>query len=349
MDKHCQIILEEYREALPELQKIHDAALEAVKRLLSDNNMYITALESRVKTEKSLTGKLEFKGHKYATLADITDLVGIRLVSFYTSEVDRLSALVEQAFEIDWPNSVDKRRTLEADRFGYMSVHYVCRLADPDLKDFRFEIQIRTALQHVWATAYHDTGYKTNIEIPREYIRSLNRLAGLLELADQEFDNIIGDITEYRRRVQALISDGNFDDLEINGDTFGNYLAIKPFASLLERIASINKAQIQSADFSRFLQVFPMLGFSTLGDLEKLKKDYADDAFRLALQQLAGTDLDILSENIALNNLCIVYLIKNGGTVESLKQYFDCLFGGLNYNAKRAKRLFEKAQSIHLI
>jgi len=176
MDKHCQIIMEQYHDALPKLHQVKDAALAAVNRIIEDNNYYITALESRVKTEKSLMGKLELKGYKYTTLYDITDLVGIRIVSFYTSEVDRLATLIEQAFEIDWPNSVDKRSALEADRFGYMSVHYVCRLPQPEFKDFRFEIQIRTALQHVWATAYHDTGYKSNIEVPKGMIKYICKL-----------------------------------------------------------------------------------------------------------------------------------------------------------------------------
>ena len=242
LDLHCEMILDEYRELRPMFERMKDVVSAEMGSIMAEHNIHVTGMEGRVKTEKSLTGKLELKGHKYATLSDITDIVGYRIITFYTDEVDKIAALVEKNFDVDWENSVDKRKLLDLDRFGYMSLHYICRL--PEMREYRFEVQMRTALQHVWATAYHDLGYKYDIEIPRETLRNMHRIAGMMELADAELSRIRMEITNYRRHVQALVADGDFDSVPLDGDTFRSYLELKPFDKLASKIASINQAEI---------------------------------------------------------------------------------------------------------
>ena len=187
MDLHCEMILDEYRAQLPVFEKMRDEVERMLNDALQRSGLMVTAVTSRIKTEQSLSGKLALKGAKYASLSDITDILGARIVTFYTDDVDRIAAMVEQLFEIDWQNSVDKRMLHQLDSFGYNSVHYICKLPG---YDYRFELQLRTTLQHAWASINHDTGYKTGVEIPREYLRRINRLAGILEMADDEFSRI---------------------------------------------------------------------------------------------------------------------------------------------------------------
>ena len=111
LDLHCEMILEEYRAALPDFERMKEEVLSLLHQALKRNGMEVTAVEARIKTEESLRGKLSLKGHKYATLSDITDIVGARVVTFYTDDVDRIAAMTEQLFEIDWENSVDKRNS----------------------------------------------------------------------------------------------------------------------------------------------------------------------------------------------------------------------------------------------
>ena len=220
MDLHTELLLEDFRAARPELERLLECVLKSLREALDKNGLIVTAVEGRVKTEESLAGKLALKGQKYATLQDITDLVGARIVTFYTDDVDRIAAMAEQLFEIDWTNSVDKRRLHQLDSFGYNSLHYICRL--PGF-DFRFELQLRTTLQHAWAAINHDIGYKSGVEIPHEYLRRINRLAGILEMADDEFSRIRTEINDYRRRVQQLVQNGKLDDVLLDGDTFRSY------------------------------------------------------------------------------------------------------------------------------
>lgn len=346
LDLHCQMILEEYREMVPEMEKTRKEVIELIKKALSANNLNVTAVEGRVKTEKSLAGKLELKGNKYRTISDITDILGVRVITYYTEDVDKIAAIAENLFEIDWENSVDKRKMHQLNSFGYNSLHYICRLPG---KDFRFELQMRTTLQHMWASMHHDTGYKSDVEIPAEYIRTLNRLAGMLELADDEFSRIRASINDYRRRVQALVVDGQFDDVPLDGDTYRNYLNLGPFDKLNKRIAAINQAEIHNTSLMPFLEVLRAFGFKTLGDIERLIKEEGDDAYQLAVLQIGGTDLDIISSNVAIQDLCIVHVLSNGGGITGLEKLFEMLDGKSEYTRLRAERVWEQASHLRFM
>ena len=343
MDLHCELIMDEYREALPTLEAMQKEVLSMLREALERNGLLVTAIESRIKTPESLAGKLALKGAKYTTLSDITDVLGARIITYYTDDVDRIAAMAEQLFEIDWTNSVDKRLLHQLDSFGYNSLHYICRLPN---YPYRFELQLRTTLQHAWAAINHDTGYKSGVEIPREYLRRMNRLAGLLEMADDEFSRIRTEITDYRRRVQQLVQNGKLDDVLLDGDTFRSYLQIKPLDALNRRIAAINQAEIMDAPLIRYLRVLKELGCKTLGDVSRLIKQYEDDAYRLARYQLGNTDLDIISSSIGLQNICIVCILSKGWGKKGLVQLFDVLNGHNSQNDEIADLTYEQASAL---
>jgi len=351
------MMLEEYHDNIATFRKMREIVDKQIRHCLRSSGVSINAIESRIKTEKSLIGKLERKGYKYRMLSDITDLLGARIITFYTDEVDKVSALMDNLFEVDWEESVDKRKLLDLDRFGYQSLHYICRIptqmfSSPDfpmLNEYRFEIQMRTALQHVWATMNHDTGYKSGVEIPKEHLRNLNRIAGMLELADEQFSRIRREITDYRRNVQSLVASGSFDDVPLDGDTFRSYLALDPYRELVTQMASINQAEIYQDNLMRYLDVLLKLDFHTLGDLERMRKKCSDDAYKITLHQLAGTDLDIIAYSVALQNLCIVHLLHEGSGVRGLLKFYMMLGGTVESNRQRAQRTLEQAEKINLI
>jgi len=345
MDLHSEMILEEYREALPVLEQLKEQVLTMLHEAIGRYGLEVTAVEARVKTEQSLAGKLALKGAKYATLRDITDLVGARIVTYYTDDVDRIASMAEQLFEIDWNNSVDKRRLHQLDSFGYNSLHYICKIPG---YNFRFELQLRTTLQHAWAAINHDTGYKTGIEIPKEYLRRINRLAGLLEMADDEFSRIRSEITDYRRRVEQLVKNGKLDDVQLDGDTFRSYIQAKPLDRLNKRIAAINQAEIQEVPLTRYIRVLRALRCNTLGDVSRLIRQYEEDAYRLARHQLGNTDIDIISSAIGLQNICIVCILSTGGGKIGLERLFDALNGHNSQNSELAELTYEQAKSLQL-
>ncbi|MBQ9462903.1 MAG: hypothetical protein IJU68_04525 [Bacteroidales bacterium] len=343
LDPHCEMILEEYRDNLPEIKKKAEEINAKLNSMLKDAGLLVAALEYRVKSEDSLAGKLELKGSKYASLEDITDIIGLRVITFYTDDIAKVSSAIERLFEVDWANSVDKRKAHEIDSFGYLSLHYICYA--PGFP-YRFEIQLRTVLQHAWANMNHDTGYKSGVEIPKSYLRNLSRLAGILELVDEQFSIIRSELTDYRRRVRALVASGNLSEVPLDGDTYRSFLELEPFDTLNKRIAAVNQAEIHPVSLLPYLQVFKLIGCKTLGDLEKVIRDYSDAAYQIASYQIGLTDLDILASSIGPQNLCVAFILKSGGGRAGIRMMFDLLNGESSNNDTMAEILVEQANSL---
>ena len=343
LDPHGEMLLGQFRQLQPTLENLAKEAYDIMLNALNEQGIYVTGIEHRVKTEKSLIGKLELKGAKYKSIDDITDLVGLRVITFYTDEVDKVAAIAKRVFDIDWKESVDKRKLHQLDSFGYNSLHYICRLKTGGP---RFELQMRTALQHVWSTIEHDTGYKGVVKIPPEYKRQFSRLAGMMELIDDEFSRLRTVLTDYRRQTLALVKNGKLDDVPLSAETFRSYLELQPFDRLNRRIAAVNQAEIFTVSMMSYLPVLESFGLETLGDVQRFIDENSDDAYQLALSQLAITDLDILSSNTAMQYLCLVYVLKHDGGRDGLKSLYDIINGESDANGMLADLMMEQAKTL---
>ena len=311
LDPHCEAIMDEYRSLLPRFEEVRKTVHRTIKQTLDDAGLLVAAIESRVKTESSLEGKLELKGSKYQSLKDLTDILGLRVITFYIDDVDKVASALERLFVIDWENSIDKRKAHEIDSFGYLSLHYICSL--PDFP-YRFEVQMRTLLQHAWANMNHDTGYKSGVEIPIRYRRSMSRLAGMLEVGMQA-------------GFAVAHAAGRFFD---RGCPFRH-----PLGGVL-----------QALHFGFVLVVLKGLGFKTLGDINRFIKEYGDAAYQIATYQIGLTDLDIISSSLAPQDLCIAYILKSGGGKAGVRMMFDALGGTHEANEAMAEFLVEQAKSL---
>jgi ppGpp synthetase/RelA/SpoT-type nucleotidyltranferase len=346
LDIHVESLLEQYRDLLPRLAELEQHATSLLSSTLSRMGISLNTLEHRIKTEASLSGKLERKGQKYKDISDVTDLVGIRVVTFFTDDVDRVAAIVKELFRVDWKNSVDKRKRHDLTSFGYSSLHYICRMHEGELSNIAFEVQIRTVLQHAWSAIEHDIGYKGSVKLPPEFQRQFSRLAGMLELADDEFSRLRTTMSRYSRDLQNLVASGRLEKVPLNHSTFSDFLKTRPFDRLNHRIAAVNQAEIVSVSLLPFYDVLEKFGFKTLGDVEAFVRENEEDAYQLALTGLAVTDLDILSEYVGVQNLCFVHVLKDGGGRSAIKAVYDIIYGEQKTNARQADAVIKKAQNL---
>jgi putative GTP pyrophosphokinase len=206
-------IIEEFEQKSPLYQEFAEVLHKLLKELLDDAGIPVHSITSRSKSKDSFVKKIRNSGSKYGCLRDVTDLCGLRVITHFEDDVARVAQVIESEFQIDVDNSVDKSKTLDPDRFGYLSVHYILtnNALRSELREYRrfnglkAEVQIRSILQHAWAEIEHDLGYKSRQAIPRELRRRFSRLAGLLELADQEFKTIRDELGAYSENVSERI------------------------------------------------------------------------------------------------------------------------------------------------
>lgn len=104
--------------------------------------------------------------HKYSDpLNQIQDQLGARVIVFYLSDVEKISAIIEKYF-----HPIETRDYIPDSEweFGYFGKHYILLIPTDILADFNvpnehpkfFELQIKTLFQHAWSETNHDIGYK---------------------------------------------------------------------------------------------------------------------------------------------------------------------------------------------
>jgi putative GTP pyrophosphokinase len=209
-------ILAAFEEQRPALERLRARLHAELVAALGARGVEVNFVTSRVKSLESLRRKIARPDKTYRRLWDVTDLVGLRVATYFEDAIEDVARVVEESYQVDFAHSADKLRFTDHGKFGYRSLHYVCSPPSPSEPGAvgapgrfdaacRFEIQVRTSLQHAWAEVEHDLGYKADGSVPEVIRRRLSRIASLLELADQEFVSIRHDLGRYQQAVREAL------------------------------------------------------------------------------------------------------------------------------------------------
>ena len=148
----------------------------------------------------SKADKIEDSQPKYSEpLSQIQDQIGARIITFYLSDIEPISKIIEGYFapieeRIIVPDSVNE--------FGYEGKHYVLfipkELLTPDLPKEHcpvfFELQIKTLFEHAWAEANHDLAYKPQSALNPEHRRKVAFTAAQAWGADFIFNQLVTEL-----------------------------------------------------------------------------------------------------------------------------------------------------------
>jgi ppGpp synthetase/RelA/SpoT-type nucleotidyltranferase len=214
----------------PDLRAATDRFLALVTTLLDDAGINYLSVNGRAKSvasfaakaDRTLDGELIYGD----PLEQITDQIGVRVITYLHSDVAAVADLLSDQLEVLDDRDMGQETASEG-RFGYASRHLLVAFdgtPGPAQLRHRAQIQVRTVLQHAWAEFEHAIRYKGTI--PAEHAPDLDRrftlAAGLLELADREF-------TMIRDRLQATVvepaQDRDATDPRISGQDLATFLA----------------------------------------------------------------------------------------------------------------------------
>ena len=258
----------------------------AIEDLLKDSGVTFDALTARIKRADSFRKKLDKKlpdGNFIfpGGFPDAYDLIGIRITTYHSTEIPDLKRVLEQAFQVE--RIVDKtNETRVAGGFGYGSVHLICRVKDDctalndELRDYSgqlCEIQLRTVLQHAWAEFEHDIRYKSAAGANDPRIdRAFTLAAGLIELADQQFDQIANIVTAQAGLQSSGTS--STDTAELTADLLPGVLTM---------ILGPDYPRSNTDYYPHAANMLKAHGIDTIGQLRELLSDTTLSRVRRAL------------------------------------------------------------------
>jgi putative GTP pyrophosphokinase len=278
---HQQNAITEFTKIKP-LYDAFSIAIQAIlKNCLTDKDIKYHSIETRVKSIVSFAKKASkvsqnnINEPKYNNpIKEITDLIGLRIITFFPITINKVDQVLSNEFDIleksDKSDILDKQEKL-----GYKSVHYLikfkqsrCNLSEYKMfNDMIAEVQVRTILQHAWAEIEHDIEYKSETIIPTDIKRRFMALAGLIEIADREFQSIQSDNEIIKEQSRISVNSGKLQNVEITKDSMRVYLN-KKF-----------REELEHEDDSSYDQAASMLiyiGFKDLQQVDDCIKNYYD-------------------------------------------------------------------------
>ncbi len=195
------------------LQEAAQAIRDTIVGRLHDDGLNHHDVEFRVKSPASAAEKMSRRDHdgllKYpGGLERLDDLIGVRVILYVESDIDAVAIALTSQFICH--DDEDKTAIMRKNGgIGYAGRHLTLEVPTDrpptncrEYGGYRFEVQIRTVLQHAWAEFEHDIRFKGSSGDNAEISRAFTMASTLIELADQQFVNI----ADILKRQQAHLA-----------------------------------------------------------------------------------------------------------------------------------------------
>ena len=196
------------------LEEIKDSILNDLSQRMTQSGIMFRIF-GRAKSVRSLEHKMMIKGDKYRAGDKIQDMIGIRIVLYFSEDVEAMEIFLCNDDLVD--RSVDN---LDVSTFRPQRLNLVKKIPEKYVEDFHaalpkdyapylddtYEIQIRTVFSEGWHEVEHDLRYKCkeDWEGCDFFSRQLNGVIATLETAQWSMGAI------FHEMAQKNLVNGNY-------------------------------------------------------------------------------------------------------------------------------------------
>lgn len=181
----------------------------------------IEHIKSRLKSPESIAKKVYRKNFDVSLESikeNIQDIVGIRIVCSFISDIYRISEMIQQQKDVTLVTAKDYIKNPKPN--GYKSLHLILSLpvfmSDREEQVY-VEVQIRTVAMDFWASLEHKIYYKYDKEIPENLTEELTNAATVANELDRRMELLNNEVNHLKEKES---NDNDFSSLEINNEHF---------------------------------------------------------------------------------------------------------------------------------
>ena len=320
------------REKLRQLHHDHERDFEALAKeakhtlvaACKADGLDLHSIETRVKDLQSLLAKADRKEYN-DPWNDCEDLVGVRAVVKFRSDLDALERLIKDGFHVITREDKEDESPVEA--FGYSSIHYICTLRKDisgprydNIKEFKFEIQCRTILMDAWASVSHYLVYKGEASVPSALRRDFHALSALFYIADGQFQSFSESAKSSRSSVEQRAVTGSIaDESEVNLETM---------SVVLEELFP-DREQSEPSDVSELVEELKRFDYVSVGDLRAAVEKGYEAAEKYEARHPPGNSNRFASAGIMRQIVALVdesyhqYKYSNELRLEDYRKYLN--------------------------
>ena len=199
--EHDEETLVESAMQLQQVMMLYESGIREIKTkldILADESRIsgkaspINAIKSRIKTPRSIVGKLKRRGFPVtlqSMMDNLNDIGGIRVICPFIQDMLMRQTDLTLIEKKDYISSPKPN--------GYRSLHLILEVPiflSERTVPVRIELQLRTIAMDFWASLEHQLRYKSNVEVPANLSDDLKRCADVIAATDEDMQRIAKDL-----------------------------------------------------------------------------------------------------------------------------------------------------------
>lgn len=203
LSQHDEEHLIESAMQLQQVMMLYEAGIREIKTkldILSDESRIsgkpspIDSIKSRIKTPRSIIGKLKRRGFPISLqsmMENLNDIGGIRVICPFIEDIYTVADMLMRQDDL---TLIEKKDYIQNPKpNGYRSLHLILEVPiflSDRTQPVRIELQLRTIAMDFWASLEHQLRYKSDVEVPPQISDDLKACADVIAATDEEMQRI---------------------------------------------------------------------------------------------------------------------------------------------------------------